>query len=282
MATARVQATLTFEAAQGKVLPVPMLEVSIAGGTTRLIADTGASDHLLTTAFVTGRGLQVAAGAEAGTDHAGAKFEAKPLRRTFLEFAAVRLPFDGFVADGPPPFEPLGIGGFVSPQRLTDSGYVILDFPQKRLVVLDGDEASVTSWLAVDGEVVAVPTTWSRNKPFVEVALATRPPVLGELDTGGSGTEVSAAYAGEATGASSCQGIGLSGACIEGSTLEKQTVLFAGRSFNGRDLSVRKEIAHGDHLENERMLVGMDVLGSCVLAIPADRSSRVLARCAGL
>ncbi len=199
-----------------------------------------------------------------------------------MELANTTLPFEGFVIDGPPPFEVLGIGGFVSPQRLSGAGYVVLDFPRSRLVALDGDEAEVTRWLAAYGEPAAVPTTWSRNKPFVEVALAPRGTVLGELDTGGSGSEVSAGYAGEQQAESAaCQGIGVSGTCVRGATLEKQTVLFARKPFFlGRSLSVLDAISYGDQLSNEHMLVGMDVLRSCTLAVPQDRKARVLARCA--
>lgn len=277
----RLRAPLTFEAGAGKTLAVPMLEAAFAGAKTRLIVDTGASDHVLTTAFVTRHGLPIEAGAETGKDHAGSKLDATPLRPTSLELAAGRLPFEGFVVAGPPPFEGLGIGGILSPQRLNGSGYVVLDIPRRELVVLEGDEPGARTWLSADGEATAIATTWSRNKPFVEVALASRPTVLGELDTGSSGTEATAAYAGEATGAVGCQGIGLSGACVEGATLEKQTVVFAGRSFAGRRVSIQNAIAHGDRLPNERMLLGIDVLGACVLAVPVDRTSRVLARCAG-
>lgn len=78
-AVVRFEAPLTFEAAGGKPLPVPMLEATIAGARTRLIVDTGASDHVLTSAFATAHGLRTAPAMESGRDHAGAELHAVPL-----------------------------------------------------------------------------------------------------------------------------------------------------------------------------------------------------------
>lgn len=275
----RLQAPLTFEAAGSKVLPVPLAEVSVGGQVTRLIVDTGASDHVFTRAFVATSKLVVRGTAERGTDHAGAGFEATPLARTQVTLGGVSVSVDAFAVEGPPPFEPLGLGGFLSPQRLFETGYVVLDFPGRTLVALDTDADGVRAWLERGGPVQALTTKWVNHKPFTELSLAGRPPVFGEVDTGGSTSELSFAYAGATADAGGCQGIGVSGHCIEGSTLEDQRVRFAGHEFAGLTLGLRPVIAHGPGLANEQALVGMDVLRRCVLAVPNDQASPVLARC---
>jgi hypothetical protein len=277
----RIDVPITFESPSGKVLPVPMVTVRFGAHTTNLIVDSGASDHVLTRAFVRRAGIRELGQHEVGTDHNNAAFQASKIETQRASFGGSTLVFEGYVVEGPPPFEMLGVGGFISPQRLIREGTVIVDLDGKRLYALPCGEPESKQWFATHGHTpLSLETAWSKNKPFVSVALGERAPVVGELDTGGSTTEVSEGYVGGSAGPMNCQQLAVSGQCVEGATLADQTVNFAGRAFGGVLLSVRKDIAHGDGLKNEHMLIGMDVLRRCALALPQSRTGPVQAACA--
>jgi hypothetical protein len=276
-ATPRFEVPLTFVALGGRTLPVPMVEVEINGVATRLIVDTGASDHVLTKACADAAHVAVSAAPVDGRDHAGETFSAARLAPFDVAVAghAVHID-DGYVIDGPPPFQPLGIGGFLSPQKLFADGFVVLDFPASRLVVVD-TAASATAWLAANrGPPTAIKAAYASGKPFVSVTVGDAT-VLAEVDTGGSTTEIATTTTARA-GETACTGIGVSGKCVEGGTSSSQVaVVFAQRTFT-LPVTIVESIDHAPDLD-EGALLGMDVLRSCAIALPQRVQQDLLVAC---
>jgi predicted aspartyl protease len=102
----------------------------VAGQPTAMLVDTGANSHVIAGWFARKAGLTLARLGDIGTDHAG-----RTIATARVEHPKVAIDGWGALADGPmlvtdvpPIIEKLGIGAFISPQRLTEDGdAVILD-----------------------------------------------------------------------------------------------------------------------------------------------------------
>lgn len=265
---------LTFEA-EGRPLPVPLVAVTVGGHPTKLIVDTGASHHVLTTAFARAIG-QTLTSASAGQDHAGqgmATWEAGTVQARFAD-VDVQLT-DVAAIEGPPPFEPLGIGGLLSPQHLHPTAHAVLDFTVNRLLLVEGAPSDVAAWAAKRwGGLTGVTLARANDdrKIMVQAAIEPFASVVTELDSGGSGTEALAAYVADvAAGATTSGGVGVSGGGIDGVPVTGRNLLVGGRSIPIPSLLVRPDM--GGHLFTS--LVGMDVLRGTVLVVSSSPSNAV-------
>ena len=260
-----VDVPITYTTADGDVTYAPMVEAVVGGVETRLVVDTGATDHLLTVEFARRIGVPLEAG-EPGTDATGAKvlswYASGDVAVSSL--GGADGPVDvlrGVIAiDGPPPFARWGIGGIVSPQRLHPSGSVVLDLAGDVLTI--GDSAGVAdappgSWIAAD--VV-------RHRGGIlcaRAAVAPFSPCSMFLDSGSEDTDVDRTA--------------VPGAVDD--VLSNPLLVVAGVAFQLVAVNVTDGIpAPEGSTEDEALhgLIGMDVMKGTVLVIPpADGGQQV-------
>jgi hypothetical protein len=123
------KATLRYEL-NGRPFPLPVVHGTVSGQATWMLVDTGANSHVIAGWFARKAGLTVARLGDVGTDHAG-----RTIATSRADHPNVVLDEWGPLGDGPmlvtdvpPIIEKLGIGAFISPQRLTEEGdAVVLD-----------------------------------------------------------------------------------------------------------------------------------------------------------
>jgi hypothetical protein len=132
---------------------LPLVQATVGGKTTLLIVDTSAPDTTLQAWFV--KSLEVEA-----TESEGHRVAELPLQLgTNVTTAKWKL------VETVPAQRELGIGGTLSPQRAIAAGAVAIDFPNKRLLALDGKANAWLRWLderSPKGQVEALP----RVAPF--------------------------------------------------------------------------------------------------------------------
>lgn len=262
-----------FTVADGTAVHSPMVDATVGGEATRLILDTGATDHVLLKALLNRAGA-AAVPTDDGTDHAGAAVPSWFVGDLAIAIAEGVFDLREVVAIGAPPrFEAWGIGGFLSPQHLHPDARILIDLAADRLVVarLDGrdpvkvdaalatrlptlrplsldrdpDEATVVASAAIEG-FAAIPTMWN---------------------TGGRGTEVARSVVPGLTGAPVRAGsAGISGAGVFGSAAGARTLLVDDARVPVARLIVR------DEMEPPLGLIGMDVLRRTALIVGADRT----------
>lgn len=138
-----LRAPLRFEL-NGRRFPSPLIDAIIAGRSTTLLVDTGATHHVVARWLATELSLPLTSAGDAATDHAG---QAIPVAR--LENASFSLPGWGavpvpvlLVIPVPDILQRMGIGGFLSPQALSSEGRaVILDLRAGSMTDAPIDEA---------------------------------------------------------------------------------------------------------------------------------------------
>jgi hypothetical protein len=262
---------IVFEVEGGTTIHSPMVHATLGGIGTRLILDTGATDHVMMKALVDGAGLPTEPG-EAGTDHAGADVPSWSVGEAAIEIDGVSFGLRSVVAiEGPQPFAGWGIGGTLSPQHLHPTAWVVIDLVHGRLVLLDGPAGSLDAWLAATYPAfrrLILPRIPGSTTVEVRAAIEPYDPVATMLDTGGKATEFSSDVV-PATPDMSVErvGGGLSGAGVMGRRVGPRTLLLEGPDTARvpvRDLIVR------DGMGDPPGLVGEDVLRGTVLVCAAD------------
>jgi hypothetical protein len=255
------------------VTHAPMVDVTLAGRPTRLILDTGSTDHVLTIDLVRAAGLGHEPG-EPGTDHAGSSVDSWFVGETPAEIHAVPLVLHDVVAiTGPPPFAGWGVGGFLSPQHLHPTAWAVLDLRGDRFVLVEGKADEVAGWLrdrTPELELLELPRDISEATPVIEGAIEPFDVVPTMLNSGGRGTEfATSAVPGLVGVPEDDPGKGVGGASVVGVVVDGQTLTIGGARFAIPRLLVRETIdtMHG--------LVGMDVLRGTVVVVSADRTQPI-------
>jgi len=253
------------------VIHAPMIDAQVAGLATRLILDTGSTDHVLTIELARAAGLRHVPG-EPGTDHAGSSVESWVVGDVAVDIAGVSFALrDAVAIAGPAPFEGWGVGGFLSPQHLHPAATVVIDLVTDRLLLLDVEHegSDPDLWLrarAPNLTLLELIRDATEPTPVVPASVEPFGPVMAMLDTGGRGTEVAAAAVPGLMGtATPDSGKGVGGDPVTGSVIESRVLLVGGARLPIRRLLVRPEI--GSMLG----LIGMDVLRGTVLMVSADR-----------
>jgi len=259
----------------GRRFPVPLVHATVNGVETLLIVDTGSSHNVVTSSFAAAHAIAVGTTATTGTGHANETIDARPIASLSLSVGAVsRTLTDAVVVAAPPVFEQLGIGGFLSPQTFF-LATTVLDFPRHEIVILQGDRSAVTAWLdrthaGQPRQAVAPRPGTEARKIFLEASLDTKPPVLAELDTGGSKTEFLESYAGESNGPTGSGGISVSGVNVVTKTVLDRTVVVGGLRFGPMAVESREK------MEGYQGLLGMTVLAHVAVVIPHDRTQDLI------
>ncbi|MDF2735669.1 MAG: hypothetical protein K0S97_2292 [Chloroflexota bacterium] len=263
-----VDAPITFETEDGTIVHSPMIHARVGGVGTRLILDTGSTDHVLTKELIDRVGVD-GEPADDGTDHAGAAVPSWSVGD--LEVRVAKQPFalhDVVAIAGPPPFARWGIGGFLSPQHLHPGARVLIDLLNDRLVVVGSSKADVDGWLI--GRVPSLrPIVLDRvaDEPTVAVPAAIEPfaTVSTMLNTGGRQTEFArGAVPGLRGSADGRGGTGVGGGRVVGSDVGECVLLVGDARIPVPRLVVR------DEMDDPPGLVGQDVLRGTALICSED------------
>jgi len=255
------------------VTHAPMVDVVVAGRPTRLILDTGSSDHVLTIELVRAAGLRHEPG-EPGTDHAGASVDSWFVGDCAIEIDDVGLDLHDVVAiSGPAPFAGWGVGGFLSPQHIHPGAHVVIDLVGDRLILLAGEEADVLARVASRAPgltTLVLVRDAAEATPVIQAAIEPFPPVATMLNTGGRGTEFAvAAVPGLAGAAAGEAGHGVGGAPVMGAAVDDRVLRVGDVRFPVPRLLIREGI------DTMLGLVGMDILRGTILVVGAARSRPV-------
>lgn len=251
------------------VTHAPMVDVGVAGQPTRLILDTGSTDHVLTIDLVRSAGLPHEPG-EPGTDHAGASVDSWFVGDIPIRIAALALGLHDAVAiTGPAPFAGWGVGGFLSPQHLHPTAIAVIDLLADRFILVECDDAGIDAWLGGrHPDLISRRLDRDPNEqtPVVRAAIEPFAPAATMLNTGGRGTEFAVAAVPDLVGVAPEEvGKGVGGDPVLGSVVADRMLRIGDLRLGVPRLLIRERIDTMDGL------VGMDVLRGTVLALGADR-----------
>jgi hypothetical protein len=257
----------------GGISHAPMIDAVVGTIATRLIIDTGSSDHVLTIDLVRAIGSDPEPG-ESGTDHAGESVPSWTVGDLSITIADVGFDLRDVVAiAGPAPFAGWGVGGFLSPQHIHPTADAVIDLVDDRFMLIDGPSDAVDRWL-VDHHPGFVARSLQRSAddqtPVIRAAIDDFDPVPAMLNTGGRGSEFASwAVPGLEGRPDDEPGHGVGGSAVIGVAIEGRSLTIADRTFSLERLLIRDEI------EALGGLIGMDVLRGSVLVVAADRQRPV-------
>jgi hypothetical protein len=192
------RAKLVYEI-RGRAFPLPLVTGTIAGHPVLMLIDTGANSHVIAGWLARKLGLGMKKLGDVGTDHVGktiATFRIDKPELTIDEWGPL-TPVPVLATDVPEAIEKLGIGAFISPQRLVEEGdAVVLDLLHGELRPAWWDEAhyelSASGVPLVHGEARACEETEGPIKGLAFVIPATVESQRVELlvDTGAQHSDV--------------------------------------------------------------------------------------------
>jgi hypothetical protein len=241
-----------------------MVQATVKGVRTRLILDTGSTDHVLTIELARRASLEATVD-KPGTDHAGASVPSWRLGDVAIRLGSRTLKLDPAIAiKGPPPFAGWGVGGFLSPQRLHPSAFTVVDLVSNKLLIVEGPPRAVRALVQrrTPGYVpLSLPRSAADARPLIKAAIKPFAPVWACLNTGGRYTEFArSAVATLRTAGRGADVVGVSG--TRGRTFEVrgQTLRVRGASFALSKLLVRESMKPDG-------LIGISVLRSTVMVL---------------
>ena len=279
-----VDVPIAFDVEGGTRVHSPMVHAAVGGVPTRLILDTGSTDHVLTKELIDRVGAPTQR-AEDGTDHAGAAVPSWSVGDLAIDIGTRTFDLHEVVAIAAPgPFEAWGVGGFLSPQHLHPTARVLLDLAGDRLVVMDPagrDRQAVDAALAARVPALR-PVEVHRDPAFVTVVIAAAiepyAPVATMLNSGGRGTEFARRVMPDVAGpARDDPGKGVSGAAVDAVEAGARIVTVGPARIPVGRLFVR------DEMDEPPGLIGMNVLRGTALIFGADPvGARDVARSRGV
>jgi hypothetical protein len=151
------RATLKYEI-QGRPFPLPLVSGKIAGRPALMLVDTGANSHVIAGWFARKLGLPLKKLGDVGTDHVGKSIATYRIDKPDIvidDWGKLSVS-TVLAAEVPDVLQKLGIGAFISPQRLDEEGdAVVLDLANGEIRAAWWDEAS--SDLAESGATLVHP-----------------------------------------------------------------------------------------------------------------------------
>lgn len=248
-----------------------MVHAKVAGVPTKLVLDTGSTDHVFTRELARHAHLSLAP-AEPGTDHAGAAVESWDLGDVDIEVGGASFVLRHVVAiDGPPQFDSWGVGGFLSPHNLHRSGFIVIDLASNSLSHVEGDVPQISAWLLARHPTMRLLVLPREDEEFVAVQASVEPflSMATMLNTGSDTEFASQVVPGLGGEPRQNIGHGIGGTQVVGEEFPGQTLLVGNARFSLPRLLVREDmpLPHG--------IVGMDVLHGTVLAISANRAEPI-------
>ena len=279
------KAKLRYEI-HGRPFPLPLVTGTIAGQPVLMLVDTGANSHVIAGWLARKLGLTMKKLGDVGTDHVGktiATFRVEKPELAIDDWGPL-VPMPVLATDVPEVIEKLGIGAFISPQRLVEEGdSVVLDLAKGELRPAWWDEAhyelSALGVPLVIGEARACEEIEGPIKGLAYVLPASVESQRVELllDTGAQHSDVfSTSLAGQRL--------------LAQSTVNKEPMYTASGKISARKLKGARVIAGGFAVSADVDLIAgaadsscprdgvlaMDVLRSCTLLLGRQR---LYARC---
>jgi hypothetical protein len=259
---------ITFVGADGQPTHAPMVHAMVGGEATRLVVDTGSTDHILTIELANRVGLRAEPGEE-GTDSTGASVPSWSLGEVPVEIGHATHQLTNVIAiTAPGPFEPRGIGGALSPQHLVPGAWISLDMAEDRLTALAGSEADAAAWLrrrSPDLRLLRLARAEGDTTILVRGAIEPYEPVNTLLDTGGKMSDAVASAVPGLTGEQTqSSGRGVGGTELFGAVVVDQVLRLEEATIPLPRLVVI------DDVEWRGILVGMDVLRGTILTVSGD------------
>ena len=268
------KASLSFEVptatGEPKTIHTAFVAAVVDGQPTRLIIDSGASDHVFTRPSLRFTDDELSDD-DPGTDHAGASVRTWRLTRAAAVSISGFQPFEigsAIVIDGPPPFADWGIGGFLSPQLLAEDGYVVVDLRHRTLSRSQELPTSCPGEMKLVALTSIVASGDEARLPIVEAIFAGVAIRL-MLNTGGSAFEIDPeVYAGK-RGHVEWTGKGVSGTAVEGAIGEAGELHLDHHSLTIDEPVIRPQ----GRTANAQ--IGMDYLRDSILWLPATQRDKV-------
>lgn len=264
---------ITFDVGDGPPTHAPMARATVNGVPTKVILDTGSTDHILTMELVEELGLEATEG-EVGTDSTGSSVPSWTIGEVSAEIAGQSFSLRNVVGiPAPPPFTRGGIGGIISPQHLRPSTWAVLDLAGERLILLEADEADLSAWLTARApqlKLLRLDRAPGEETIMVNAAIEPFERVVTMLDSGGKGTEMVARLGpGLVPGPPRVTGHGVGGSASYGSDVPDRVLLVGDARVPVPRLILR------DELDGCGILVAMDVMRGTVIAVNGDQSQPV-------
>jgi hypothetical protein len=263
---------LTFTGTDGSTSANALVEVEVAGQRTLLILDNGVTYQIFASPFAQQQKLPVKGRIIGASDHAGSSISGLRLHPIPMRIGTRAISLERAAAfDLPAAFAKQGISGLISPISLIDSGYVVLDFPGKRMVALPADSTAAQSWLQSRGNKTRRITTRidSAGDFHFPVTLDQRYETWAALDLGAARTYFTARYSKVTATSRDCVMTGVSGDCVGGALSDGHDVKLAGTTYRAMPIGIT-DVISGSANAGFRVdgLIGMDVLRNCALALP--------------
>ena len=251
-----------------------MIEARVGDVATRLILDTGSSDHVLTIELAGAAGLDAEPG-EPGTDHAGAEVPSWTLGRVAASVDTMDFTLGDTVAIAAPPrFVERGMGGLLSPQHLHPTALAVIDLTDNRFLLVEAGPDAVAGWAAARWPAlvsIALSRVSGEPTPVVEASIEPFPPVPALLNTGGRATEFAAPAVPGLRGVDPDRlGHGVGGSAVLGSEAMDRTLRVGAVRAAVPKLLIRAEITE------ILGLIGIDVLRGTVVVVGADPATGVV------
>ncbi|HEX5578504.1 MAG TPA: aspartyl protease family protein [Candidatus Limnocylindria bacterium] len=264
---------ITFTGVDGNATHAPMLAATVLGEPTRLIVDTGSTDHILTMELANRVGLSAEPGEE-GIDASGASVPSWTLGDVPAQIGETSHMLGHVIAIGAPgPFEALGIGGLISPQHLVPQAWVCLDMAGDRFMAVAGSEADVAAWLTARTpgfRLLRLTRDPADTTILVRAAVEPFDEVITLLDSGGKASDaVASAVPGLGGDEIASSGRGVGGTESFGAVALDQVLRVGDARLPVPRLVVRSE------REGPGILVGMDLLRGTILTVHGDPSMPV-------
>jgi hypothetical protein len=280
-----LRAPIHFEAQDGERVHAPMVPATIGAIHTRLVLDTGSDVHLVTRELAEAARLPLA-GVDVGTDHAGTEMDSWLVGDISITLDVATGPaevarssqalklHDVVAIPAPAAFIAQGIGGILSPQRLHDSAYAVIDEIEDELLLVDVGPAQLRDWLLDrrrTPDVLVIERRSGDHRPIVVAAIEPHPSVEVLVNTGGRHTEFEpSTVAGLAAGALERIGTGVSGVDVLGADAGRQVLALAGARVALPALKLRAGMA------DPAAMIGQDVIRGTIVAIGPDPATPVL------
>lgn len=137
------RAELKYEI-RGRAFPLPLVTGTVGGQKVLMLVDTGANSHVIAGWLARKLGLPLKKLGDVGTDHIGKSIATFRIEKPDLAIDGwgALTPGPVLATDVPDVIEKLGIGAFISPQRLLEEGdAVVLDLAASQLRSAWWDEA---------------------------------------------------------------------------------------------------------------------------------------------
>ncbi|HTK45088.1 MAG TPA: hypothetical protein VL749_07040 [Patescibacteria group bacterium] len=273
-----LRAPIHFAAESGEPVHAPLVLATIGAFHTRLILDTGSDVHLLTRELVEAAGLTPSA-VDQGTDHSGSSLDSwvvgdVPLTFEEADGPATRTLHDVVAIPAPEAFTTQGIGGILSPQRLDETAWAVINEVGDELVLIDAAPDDLAAWLLdrrPTPDVIAIERRAGDVRPIVAAAVEPHGPVPVLMNTGGRHTEFEpGAVPGLEAGDVERIGTGVSGVAVMGAGAGSQVLVLGDRRVAIPHLMLRAGMA------DPPAMIGQDVLRGTILAVAPDTSRPIL------